>query len=138
MLSGFMSSCVSPPASYSAQAESGRLRETNQNPSAQTEAKTTQPPLQWLAIQAHIQTHTRASVRNVLIRLPLHPSPPPAQTRTLHTYGGGELLSLPAAQTDLLFPVVRQWQVVVTSVGLLVVVHEPVQVGEVAVQVNVP
>lgn len=55
---------------------------------------------------------------------------------------GGEVgvgvLSLPAALTDLLFPVVRQGQVVVASVGLLVVVHERVEVGEVAVQVDVP
>lgn len=52
--------------------------------------------------------------------------------------GGGEVPSLPAALTDLLFPVVWQGQVVVASVGLLIVVHEPVEVGEVAVQVNIP
>lgn len=51
---------------------------------------------------------------------------------------GVGVLSLPAALTDLLFPVVRQGQVVVASVGLLVVVHERVEVGEVAVQVDVP
>lgn len=37
--------------------------------------------------------------------------------------------------TDLLLPVVRQWQVVVSTLGLLVVIHEGVQVRKVAVQI---
>lgn len=41
-----------------------------------------------------------------------------------------------SSSPDLLLPVVRQRQVVVSSVGLLVVVHECVQVWKVAVQIN--
>lgn len=90
--------------------------------------------------------HTRTSVRNVLIHLP-PPLPPPLLlhlhqrkhvfcTRT-HTAvkktGGAPFIR---SRTDLLLPVVRQGQVVVASVGLLIVVHECVQVGKVAVQVD--
>lgn len=42
-----------------------------------------------------------------------------------------------SSSTDLLLPVVRQGQVVVSSVGLLVVVHECVQVWKVPVQIVV-
>ena len=56
------------------------------------------------------------------------------------TWINGALVS-PAclsSSTDLVLPVVRQGQVVVPSVGLLVVVHERVQVWKVAVQVDFP
>lgn len=41
-----------------------------------------------------------------------------------------------SSSTDLLLPVVRQGQVVVSPVGLLVVVHERVQVWKVPVQID--
>lgn len=38
----------------------------------------------------------------------------------------------------LLLPVVWQWQMVISAVGLLVVVHERVQIRKIAVQINFP
>lgn len=42
-----------------------------------------------------------------------------------------------SSSTDLLLPVVRQRQVVVSSIGLLIVIHERIQVWKVPVQVNI-
>lgn len=42
-----------------------------------------------------------------------------------------------SSSTDLLLPVIRQGQVVVPAICLLIVVHECVQVWKVAVQVDV-
>lgn len=54
---------------------SGRLGETNQNPSTQTESKTTQPLYSGLLFEPTFKqwAHTRTSARNVLIRLLFHP-----------------------------------------------------------------
>lgn len=43
-----------------------------------------------------------------------------------------------SCSTDLLLPVVRQGQVVVSSVVFLIVVHERVQVWKVPVQIDLP
>lgn len=84
--------------------------------------------------------HTRTSVRNVLIPpapAAFPPPPTPAQTRSF-THGHTPLIThcRSSSRTDLLLPVVRQGQVVVASISLLIVVHERVQVGKVAVQVD--
>lgn len=97
-----------------------------------------------LIIQLHIQSlnthsHRHEKCTHPSSSLPLSLSPTRAitcifiQTRTHRETGSPGCLP---SSTDLLLPVVRQGQVVVASVGLLIVVHESVQVWKVTVQID--